>query len=240
MKESRFPSGWDEDRVKRVLSHYESQSEEDAVAEDEAASEDSARTFMEIPNDLIPTVRAMLAERARKSSKGGKLLEITSEIVQTQLSLKSMSAGDIVTSLRQVFGTLHELQKAEAEEIELVPSDEEKPPLSPANSIKNDKIICLECGAEVKRLTSKHLVSHGMIPKEYRKKYGFPMRTPLSARSLTKARSKAANKRGLPENLQKYIEALKQKKAATFTQGASKTSEANKPKRTRLRKKKVV
>ena len=241
MKESTFPSGWDEDRVKRVLCHYESQSEENAAAEDEAAWEDSAQTFMEIPNDLIPTVRGMLAKRARKSSRGGKLLvEIASEIVQTQLSLKSISAVDIVTSLRQVFGTLHELQKAEAEEIELVPSDKEKPVLSPANSIKYDKIICLECGAEMKQLTSKHLVSHGMIPKEYRKKYGFPIRAPLSARSLTHARSKAAKKRGLPENLQKYIEALRQKKAAAFTQGATKTSEANKPKRTRLRKNKVV
>ena len=71
MKKSRFPSGWDEDRVKRVLSHYESQSEEEAVAEDEAAWEDSSQTFMEIPNDLIPTVRGMLAKRARKLSKEG-------------------------------------------------------------------------------------------------------------------------------------------------------------------------
>lgn len=36
-KPSRFPPGWDEDRVRRVLEHYESQSEDDAVAEDEAA-----------------------------------------------------------------------------------------------------------------------------------------------------------------------------------------------------------
>ena len=69
MKQSRFPSGWDEERVKRVLSHYESQSEEEAVAEDEAAWEDSSQTFIEIPNDLIPAVRGMLAKRARKSLK---------------------------------------------------------------------------------------------------------------------------------------------------------------------------
>jgi hypothetical protein len=39
------------------------------------------------------------------------------------------------------------------------------------------------------------------------------MRTPLSAKSLTKARSKAAKKRGLPENLRKVIEARRQAKA---------------------------
>jgi len=37
MKQSRFPPGWDEKRVHDVLAHYESQTEEEAVAEDEAA-----------------------------------------------------------------------------------------------------------------------------------------------------------------------------------------------------------
>lgn len=63
-KQSKFPTGWDEDRVKRVLEHYESQSEDEAVAEDEAAYEDPAQTFMEIPNDLVPVVRELLAKKA--------------------------------------------------------------------------------------------------------------------------------------------------------------------------------
>ena len=37
MRKGTYPQGWDEARVKRVLAHYESQSEEEAVAEDEAA-----------------------------------------------------------------------------------------------------------------------------------------------------------------------------------------------------------
>ena len=64
MKQSKFPKGWDEERVKRVLAHYESQSEEEAVAEDEAAWEDASQTFMGIPNDLVPAVRELLAKRA--------------------------------------------------------------------------------------------------------------------------------------------------------------------------------
>ncbi len=39
MRQTRFPPGWDEARVRRVLEHYEHQSEEEAVAEDEAAYE---------------------------------------------------------------------------------------------------------------------------------------------------------------------------------------------------------
>ncbi|MBI2193652.1 MAG: hypothetical protein HYU36_16880 [Planctomycetes bacterium] len=63
MKESKFPPGWDEDRVKRVLAHYENQSEEEAVAEDEASYEDPNQTIMEIPNELVPAVRELLAHR---------------------------------------------------------------------------------------------------------------------------------------------------------------------------------
>ena len=70
MRQSRFPKGWDEDRVRQVLAHYESQSEEEAIAEDEAAWEDSGQTFMEIPNDLVPTVRELLARRAVNPGQG--------------------------------------------------------------------------------------------------------------------------------------------------------------------------
>jgi predicted transcriptional regulator len=173
-----------------------------------------------------------------------KLIEIASEIVQTQVSLTPMSAAEIASSLRQVFSTLQEMQKAEAGEIELAPTAEgagEVPTvLTPQNSIQDDKVVCLECGAEMWVLTVKHLISHGMSQKEYRKKYGFSARTPLAAKSLTKARSKAAKKRGLPEKLQKYIEARRQGKAKASNQAATETVTAGKPKRTRIRKKKAV
>ncbi len=40
MLQSRFPKSWDEERVHKVLRHYQDQSEEEAVAEDEAGYED--------------------------------------------------------------------------------------------------------------------------------------------------------------------------------------------------------
>jgi hypothetical protein len=63
MRQSVFPPGWDEERVQRVLAHYEDQSEEEALAEDEAAYEDSKQTVMVIPNELVPAVRELLAKR---------------------------------------------------------------------------------------------------------------------------------------------------------------------------------
>ncbi len=62
MKKSKFPPGWDEERVRRVLAHYEDQTEEEAVAEDEAAFENQTQTLMEIPTRLVPAVRELIAK----------------------------------------------------------------------------------------------------------------------------------------------------------------------------------
>jgi hypothetical protein len=40
MRANNFPPGWDEHRVRKVIEHYETQTEEEAVAEDEAAGEE--------------------------------------------------------------------------------------------------------------------------------------------------------------------------------------------------------
>jgi hypothetical protein len=62
MKQIEFPPGWDAERVKRVIEHYESQSEEEAVAEDEAAFEAKGQTVMEVPSQLVPKIRELIAK----------------------------------------------------------------------------------------------------------------------------------------------------------------------------------
>jgi hypothetical protein len=63
MKQPKFPDGWDEERVHRVLEHYEAQSDEEGVAEDEAAYEATTHTAMEVPVELVPMVRELIAKR---------------------------------------------------------------------------------------------------------------------------------------------------------------------------------
>lgn len=62
MKQDRFPPGWDEERVKKVLAHYESQTEEEALAEDEAAFEAEGQTVMKVPSDLVSRIRELIAK----------------------------------------------------------------------------------------------------------------------------------------------------------------------------------
>lgn len=67
MKQSKFPPGWDEQRVKRVLSHYETQTEDEAVAEDEAARDDKLGTIMTVPTELVPEVRKLIARHKKRA-----------------------------------------------------------------------------------------------------------------------------------------------------------------------------
>lgn len=62
MKQNKFPAGWNEERVRRVLAHYEHQTEEEAVAEDEAAYEQKGQSMIEIPYELIPNVRNLIVQ----------------------------------------------------------------------------------------------------------------------------------------------------------------------------------
>jgi len=61
MKQSKLPKGWDDAKVKSVLSHYENQSEDDAALEDESALDDMSQTLMEVPKDLVAVVRELIA-----------------------------------------------------------------------------------------------------------------------------------------------------------------------------------
>jgi len=65
MKQSKFPPGWDEQRVRRVLEHYETQTDEQAVAEDEATL--TASTVMDVPADLVPKVRELIAKHKKSA-----------------------------------------------------------------------------------------------------------------------------------------------------------------------------
>ena len=62
-KKQVYPPGWDAARVKRVLDHYENISEDDLLAEDEAARNADGQTIMMIPTELVPAVRKLLARR---------------------------------------------------------------------------------------------------------------------------------------------------------------------------------
>ena len=64
IKKNQFPKGWDEHRVRKVIDHYENQTEAEALSEDEAAWKKRTETFIEVPIKLLPQIRKLLARTA--------------------------------------------------------------------------------------------------------------------------------------------------------------------------------
>lgn len=66
-KPGTFPPGWDAQRVRGVLEYYESQTKDEAVAEDEAALDAATGTLMEVPKELVPQVRELIAKHKKRA-----------------------------------------------------------------------------------------------------------------------------------------------------------------------------
>lgn len=57
-----FPPGWDDARARRLAAHYEQLSEDDQVAEDEAAAQEgSGQAVISVPQDMLPAIRQLLS-----------------------------------------------------------------------------------------------------------------------------------------------------------------------------------
>ena len=64
MSQNKLPEGWDDGQLLRVLAHYDGQTKEEALLEDEAGGRPS-ETIMTVPRDLVPEVRELIAKRRR-------------------------------------------------------------------------------------------------------------------------------------------------------------------------------
>ena len=139
---------------------------------------------------------------------GKSLVEMAADLVQSQCASKAMNTEEITLALQSTFNALQALQAGEAKQQAGISEGTAAvvvPGMSPEKSIQKNKIVCLECGQEFKMLSPKHLRSHGLTGREYRGKWGFPLRQPLCAKSLSERRKKAGKDRGLPDNLRKAI-----------------------------------
>ncbi len=61
MSNNDFPPGWNQDRVEKLLAHYEQMDDDVMVAEDEAASELSGQTLMVVPTQFVSAIRELIA-----------------------------------------------------------------------------------------------------------------------------------------------------------------------------------
>lgn len=72
MKRNKYPTGWNERKVRKVLEHYESQTENTAIAEDEAAFELKDQAVMVVPKKLVPKITRFIEQQRPRSNRASK------------------------------------------------------------------------------------------------------------------------------------------------------------------------
>jgi len=69
MIEQRYPEGWDQQRVRRLLADLDSRTDDEWVANDEAAAlQQDDQVVVTVPVGLLPEIRRLLAAYKPRSA----------------------------------------------------------------------------------------------------------------------------------------------------------------------------
>ncbi|HEU5361017.1 MAG TPA: MucR family transcriptional regulator [Candidatus Deferrimicrobiaceae bacterium] len=128
------------------------------------------------------------------------LVELTTEIVSAHASVNEMSRDDLLDEIQAVFQKLNLLVGVEGEVAEVLPG-EVKPAIPLNAAFGAEQVFCMECGKGFTTLKKHLAVSHNLTPKDYRKRFNIPSKTPLVAKNYSEAKKKIAQKLGLAEKL---------------------------------------
>lgn len=66
---NRFPAGYSDERVRAIIHHYESQTPEQALQEDESTLAAAGQTLMVVPIDLVGEVAMLIASHHSRGAK---------------------------------------------------------------------------------------------------------------------------------------------------------------------------
>lgn len=178
------------------------------------------------------------------------LTQMAANIVAAQASHVSMSADEMDAALKKVFEALNQIKVIEETPAgEAVDDELARLRANPMKSIQRTYVINLEDGSKYKQITVKTLAKFGLTAREYRKKWGFSARQPLSSKALSAKRRKVAKDLGLADKLaaarmarskaaaEKKAAPAKKKKAAPAKK--KKAAPAKKKKRTVAKKKRA-
>jgi hypothetical protein len=58
-----YPTGWDEERIRKLAEHYDNQTEDEQVAEHEAAFRSKDQTVMVVPTELVPEILNLIGKK---------------------------------------------------------------------------------------------------------------------------------------------------------------------------------
>jgi len=145
------------------------------------------------------------------------LTQLMTDIVSSHAQVNEMTQEQLLAEMDSVYKKLLSLAGEEAEGglAEGTITFQEGQPLKPALPVNKafgaTEVFCLVCGKSFTTL-KKHLsTAHQMTPKDYRKAFGIPSKTPLVARKYSESKKRIAQEKGLALKL---AEGRKKRQAA--------------------------
>lgn len=145
------------------------------------------------------------------------LIALTADIVSAHASNNRVAADQLAGLIQSVYSSLDGLGKA-------APVAEAKlePAVSIRSSVKHDAIACLECGKKFKSIKRHLITGHGLMPADYRTRWGLGGDYPMVAAEYAARRSDMAIKIGLgrkPKPAAKAVRKPRAPKAPATTLG---------------------
>jgi predicted transcriptional regulator len=125
------------------------------------------------------------------SESTDQILGLTAQIVSAHLRHNSVAPDALPALIQQVYRTLSNIGQAPVETKKPVPAVPVK------QSVRQDRIVCLEDGKSFSMLKRHLMTDHKLTPQQYREKWDLPRDYPMVAPNYAQTRSALAKKIGL-------------------------------------------
>jgi predicted transcriptional regulator len=119
------------------------------------------------------------------------VLGLTAQIVSAHVQHNAVPAHALPGLIQEVYRTLVRIGQQPAQ------AERPAPAISVKQSVRADRIICLEDGKSFSMLKRHLMTDHKLTPQQYRERWGLPRDYPMVAPAYAKTRSALAKKIGL-------------------------------------------
>jgi predicted transcriptional regulator len=131
-----------------------------------------------------------------------EVLKLTAQIVISHTSMTELTPRELVEELKEVYLTLASLEGPEAEAAVTEKAEEaeeiKKPSIPLKDIVKDNYVVCLECGRKMRTLKAHIRKAHNLTPKEYLRRYNLdPKKFPLVCKEYSEQRRQLAVEKGL-------------------------------------------
>src|ERR1700754_4394073 len=120
-----------------------------------------------------------------------EVLGLTAQIVSAHVRHNAVSPDALPGLIQEVYRTLTNVGK------QPTPAEKPTPAVLVKQSVRQDRIICLEDGKSCSMLKLHLMTDHKLTPQQYREKWELPRDYPMVAPNYAQTRSTLAKKIGL-------------------------------------------